>query len=109
MAEIIQIKDGSTDVLPVSAESGSGYCKLPDGTMMVWGSVSFSASDYAKSIIPSSYTDGTVFTSVGSFVGTPDVIETTVSTVINTVNGFSIGRRPLNACNVRWIAVGRWK
>ena len=95
-----------TKVIPTS---GTHFCKMPDGTMMVWGSVAFTASDYAKSIIPSNYTDGTTFTSVDAFIGTADVNETPVAAIINTVNGFSIGRRPLNACNVHWIAIGRWK
>ena len=48
MAEIIQIKDGSTDVLPVAEESGSNYCKMPDGTLIQWGSfeVNLPANNY---------------------------------------------------------------
>ena len=97
---------GFNSLMPTS---GAHFCKFPDGTMMVWGSIAFTTSDYAKSIIPSNYTDGTTFTSVDAFIGTADVNETPVAAIINTVNGFSIGRRPLNACNVRWIAIGRWK
>lgn len=95
-----------TKVLPTS---GTHFCKMPDGTMMVWGNVAFGASDYAKSIVPASSTDGTLFTSLDAVLATSDTNEITVSSVINAVNSITLSRRPLSACNMRWLAIGRWK
>lgn len=44
--QTISLTDSNNNkLLPESAESGNGYCKLADGTLICWGSITIPASE----------------------------------------------------------------
>lgn len=98
----------------VTNDSGSGYCKMPDGTLMCWGapskSVAASSTDEIAVTYPIAFTASPI---VGlAFLGhVPSVFN--VSYENNTTNGMTIrGQNTYSGAlnlNVSWIAIGRWK
>lgn len=107
MAEIIQIKDGSTNALPIGEESGSGYCKMPNGTLIQWGTETFPADGYTISVyfqIQFANTNYSVLVSphdngIDLAGGSPKY-----------TTHFTAGRAPAGANNIiEWLAIGRWK
>lgn len=86
-------------------ESGNDYCKMPDGTLMMWQDVAFASGDYAKSL----YWAGR-FTSIKTIMLSTDATEVTTMGAINDSNTVVVARRPATtACTVRCLAIGRWK
>ena len=98
----------------VTNNSGSGYCKMPDGTLIQWGTAQGTGEHY----FPVSFVDTSYTVLVGVGYPTPSYI-----TNISVLGGhphnqseFSIivfntdGSTPSKA-NVlfRWLAIGRWK
>lgn len=131
MADYIRIKNGTTDALPVSAESGNGYCKMADGTLIQWGSVactnpSSSASTMSQ-VVSSGIFTGTVRLSFSeNFINTSymvtgcskydtgyefpyGVITKAAANVILRLYDFHA--RPLNDGKmvIQYLAIGRWK
>ena len=121
MAEIIQIKDGSTDVLPVAEESGSNYCKMPDGTLIQWGSfeVNLPANGYQEYNLtfPLRSAQGGYIQPPAFIAGATVWGDSRIYSIIRRAgfvdNGtFRIGNTASSASNgviITWIAIGRWK
>lgn len=105
MAEIIKIQDGSTDVLPVGAKSGSDYCKMPDGTMIQWGTATITSGTDRITI------------SYKQFTATPSVLVTSMYSGTYRANNVYT-YYAIIVCNegnvsgnklIYWQAIGRWK
>lgn len=95
--------------------SGTRYCKMPDGTLLAWGAQSIDVTTGTKDRVLLD------FPSEAVFIGTPSIHFTVVE------NGYNVqpilllwdtsgGYYALNKASVpnkhiifRWSAVGRWK
>jgi hypothetical protein len=92
----------------VTNNSGTNYCKMPDGTMICWGYETLTGSGPF-------YT----FTFGHTFVGAPNVqITTETSNVIFRVPSVSADRAtamvvsgtvPSEGSVIKWLTIGRWK
>ena len=97
-------------------ESGTYYCKMPDGTLICWG-IAYSTSAPSGSVSSKSVDFPTSFTSTNTTVTVAP--ETSLANNVHcTANGLSKTGFTLNvyhnlgsATNLttRWMAVGRWK
>lgn len=101
----------------ITPESGSGYCKMPDGTMIVWGIFAF----------PSASAAGTVSASVSfpmTFSSAPTIVMTWrdtrgAPTYCGSLNSRNITGSGFTAdayynqggysWSASYLAVGRWK
>lgn len=99
-------------VFPVGAESGQGgYCELPDGTLIQWGSVtvlngSYTANDTFQ--IPF-YNKNKVAISLCPTAATAGMDYGVNWSSLTTTN-LSVGRTPNTAdTTFYWTAIGRWK
>lgn len=95
--------------------SSARYCKMPDGTLIVWGSqaidVTTGTKDRTKLEIPSGV----------SFVGTPSIQLTVVENAYNIQpilllwdsagDYYALNRASVPSKHIlfRWTATGRWK
>ena len=123
MADYIQIKNGTTDAMPVAAESSSTYCKMPDGTLICWGRF---MPNYANNNVgtytvtyPVSFTSvPMVVASVGMAQHASGELAINVKIATKTTTQCSFGYHDPNG-NLRsdgsyikdcyYIAIGRWK
>ena len=112
----IRLTDGTDTFLPEAAESGSGYCKFADGTLIQYGVGSTGAITggntiqqtltfpYAFANIPyASITLGTTAISDGSRMCTMTNISRTGATVVVYDKLGTAGM------GYYWLAIGRWK
>ena len=90
--------------------SGTDYCKMSDGTLICWGTLTIPANAGKGTVsLPISFANTaykTAFSPV--FSQTSDV---TLSVGIKTVSTFEIFRKTTTASSqpADWIAIGRWK
>lgn len=115
--KIIQIKDGSDNVLPINNEGTSGYCKMADGTLMQWGVLINTSSGYTSITYNISFVDDSYV-----FMATPRYSDSYPKLDYRTIaqkSGLSAGVvnfKPLSstgsyttAALADWFAIGRWK
>lgn len=111
-------QNGVWSVNPVNNDSGNNYCKMPDGTLIQWGTKSYSGTIAAGGTATDTVTFPTSFanssyslicnllTSVPSqrtaSLSTRSVSSATIS-LQNTYSSASDG------ATYSWIAIGRWK
>lgn len=92
----------------VTNNSGADYCKMPDGTLIVWGRVTVPADQWTiwTSYFPVYMKDDSYRICV-----TPITDNQTAYNISNrSYRDFSIGRSPKTASSTfDWIAIGRWK
>lgn len=107
--------------------SGSGYCKMPDGTLLCWGSISVSQTDVDTawgSFYESSEINISGQTFPVSFVSAPSLIlrlraspvaflEDKITASTTGLTGSFRMTRPTIGYNcagsIYWLATGRWK
>lgn len=106
--------ESGTNITPVNLstanDSGAGYCKMADGTLLQWGTGSIPSGVYVQ-------TDYTTFAK--PFIDTNYITMITPDDDVNisnpmsankTTTGFKCGRAPNTATNnYTWYAIGRWK
>lgn len=94
--------------------AGNAYCKLPDGTMLLWGSVQNTANGYATIVFPFAFYDMT-FRMVASPEYNGNLAEDYMVLVQRSTTQAYIYFRKNNAiytntyAYAQWIAIGRWK
>ena len=125
MADIYQMTDAQgTPILPVAADSGSGYCKMPDGTLMCWGVVSISGVDINKAwgqvyesarldlgvTFPMPFTSRPVL-ALQQSVSPAGWIETADWTTTGIGGYYLVRPTPAigTSGRISWLAIGRWK
>ena len=101
--------------------SGSGYCKLPDGTLILWGTwSSFSLSgnvmtatiqmSSAYSFVDTNYC--VMLTPARNCIAYLDGLTegNTNGNIERTVNSFAVvGHGTNQNITINWLAIGRWK
>lgn len=109
----------------LQTESANGYCKLPDGTMMQWGTTevtSGSMSAYANIyvatvtvVFPQRFVDGNYIITGSSKFGTGAELafgQGATSATQASVRVWDVAARVFSASDklvVKWMAIGRWK
>lgn len=101
----------------VMNESGSDYCKMPDGTLICWGNVTMPSNGtasitFAKQFMNDSY----------GFSATYETLNGSVAGAIGTIKAYNImqtgitvtiaGEMPsafVGRLRVSYVAIGRWK
>lgn len=110
----IRLSNGTDTLLPESAQSGNGYCKMADGTLICYGIEKTSIS--ASTTVDISITFPVAFVSsptiiVSKLAHVPTVFD--LSTENHTTTGFTA--RANNSyssaltLNMSWVAIGRWR
>lgn len=103
----------------IELSSGSGYCKLPDGTLICYGRVQFPSTE-AESNSTQSVTFSPAFTTrpavtvspVREAAQTPYLFPVSVYTVSASEVTFAFSNRydvTVSNMYADWIAIGRWK
>lgn len=93
----------------VTSESGAGYCKMPDGTLICWGSVSVEAGAWSADVsLPASFAN-----TAYAVVDAPRCNTTVAVNVLVGKTGvdkfiFYMTRNDL-AVEIDYLAIGRWK
>ena len=117
-ADLIQIKTGDKPVYPVCAETGAGYMKFADGTMLQYGEVENAESNGVNKIFfPQPFKDVNYFITTGSaFNITHQFADFRLIPQSAAVDYFFLNFKPYNgtgnyssAALAYWIAVGKWK
>ena len=86
-------------------ETTSGSCKMPDGTLIQWGTVTVPSGSYIETVTFAKAFANTNYTVT---FGVYDAIEPSINT--KYTGGCRIGRTPNTASNnIEWQAIGRWK
>lgn len=126
MADYIQIKNGTTDVQPIGADTGSTtrYFRSADGTQICWGTIT---PAYANPNIAQATVNFTVaFSAYPCITATPYGAENAAQELSANVKiggscsttGFTVtyhdpgGRFNSSGAYIKpiyWIAIGRWK
>lgn len=101
--------------------SGTGYCKMPDGTMMCWGQKTSSANSstqwgtgYAANFDPITFPQTFIAAPSATITvsGTASfaIVSASVGTTgISNIQAFRPGTFPSSTFAYNWIAIGRWK
>ena len=115
--KVIQIKDGSDNALPISNDSSTNYCKMPDGTLIQWGSETFtnlaaSSTGDAEADYPIPFESvPRAFVTVANsslphqFIACVQNYGSKSKIRIRVRNGYSSA----TTVTVNWLAIGRWK
>lgn len=103
--------DETFNVSDGGIESGIGYVKFPDGTMMQWGQGAAGSKSTGGSLttFPIPFVGGAPFASaIGS--GTSATANVTVSYYsVPTLTGVVFKTEHTASVTIRWNAIGRWK
>lgn len=106
--------------------SGTGYCKMPDGTLIQWGDVwytdvgSFTQNGavYILAValtFPKAFVDGNIFVTGSSKIGqAPEFAfgvanKTSTNATIRCMNSTAQTVSTTTQLRVHWMAIGRWK
>lgn len=104
--EVDDFVDG-LDASGTGWDSGADYLKLPDGTLMCWGTVSLASSaTYARCTFSKAFVN-TSYTAVGVIAGSPIAATSIGSKATDYVDINSTASS--YARSIAWIAIGRWK
>lgn len=117
----IRLSNGTDTLLPESAQSGSGYCKMADGTLMQWGYSIFPAqavgNQYLSVTFPVAFTARPAVTvsphdTLNFYTYMSNLTVSATSGYVTNGTTLWLYAKRLNASaawGVSWIAVGRWK
>ena len=95
-----------------SAETSTGgYCKLPDGTLMQWGSATINSGGYTTNValpVPFVNKNKIAVTVATASVDNNKFFGVNYTSV--TESQLSFGRTPNTSTDtIYWFAIGRWK
>ena len=107
----------TSSIEKVTNNSGSNYCKMPDGTLIQWGSVSMACTteggplgyygtatvNFPVAFKTASYVIIPTIQEVASYWNANGYVSSTTQGVV------CIGGNNTVSKNVRWFAMGRWK
>lgn len=107
----------SGTIVNTAVTGGAGYCKMPDGTLIQWGSVINTNVGYASVTFPVAFVnDNFIFSASPRYSSAyPQIDYRTVSQKTSYSVGV-INFKPLSstgsyttAAIADWLAIGRWK
>lgn len=95
----------------VTNNSESGYCKMPDGTLIQWGSEKIASGTSSKAIAFQIAFNNANNVSVTLCPGYDNSIYVPLVWGGLTTTGFTVYRSSSESFNqaVKWTAIGRWK
>ena len=102
----------------VTSESGAGYCKMPDGTLICWGFNLLDSNGSVQIGFPLAFSAAPAVTAQWSFGSNGNASGDAAALKIYNVAATSFratigGNVPTgsgwNKLGVQWIAIGRWK
>ena len=111
-------------ITKVTSDSGAGYCKMPDGTMLCWGAIALTGKAGTSRGNGGLYTaefSGTLATFAKPFISKPSVTMTGDADAYNIISCttwtttaityLEIGRPTSGNVvpHLTYIAIGRWK
>lgn len=99
--------DTEWETIPTPTE-GSSYLKMPDGTLICWGSASISGTYAANVYFPVAFVDTSYIVQVTWVANSTDVQNTAA---LDKHTGYVYVNRIRNSGTVsfQWLAIGRWK
>ena len=103
-ATILGTKDYIADQF---SQSGTAYCKLPDGTLFQWGHAPISGLSTQVSM-PTSFKD-TSYTVKVTLIANSNTATNVTAITKSSGDKFSLGVNTLPSGGAEWIAVGKWK
>ena len=119
MAKSIQMKEGSSNIYPIAGESGDGYIKLADGTLIKWGNAKVVTGSYAPIIASTPLFVGqhglvaSVHYEIYSTLGLTCITQPQTSGQDNVYvrqgNGNQLSAADLEKASVDYVQIGRWK
>lgn len=89
------------------SQSGTGYCKLPDGTLIQWGHTAISALT-TQVTMPTSFKD-TTYTVRLTLIANSNTATNVTSITRPAAGRFAFGVNVLPSGGAEWIAIGKWK
>ena len=101
----------------VTTTGGSGYCKLPDGTLICWGTVENGSDGYGEVTFPVAFINKTyAFNATPGYDSSHRNFDYRVFASVNaTTNGIvyfrqmSMDMAYTSPAMAHWQAIGRWK
>ena len=99
----------------VTNDSGSNYCKMPDGTLMCWGSVSDTASansmEEVEITFPVDFIQNPSLTAIIRAWTDPRLLSVLRKTSFRDSGILRVSNISSQAMDfsIEWIAIGRWK
>lgn len=107
----IRLSNGTDKLLPESAESGTGYCKLADGTLIQWGENIIAATNSKVHItFPISFINAAYAMCALPLFNSTRAVSCVVAGQVAT--GMDIYRSSNDLSSTQqiyWLAIGRWK
>lgn len=98
----------NTKILDSFNQSGSDYCKLPDGTMIQWGHTSVSNLTTNVTMSASFKDTSSYKVQITLLANTNDARNVTYVSYLG-VNNFSFGTNSSTNNGANWLAIGKWK
>ena len=97
----------TSTIQQIMNNSDSNYCKMPDGTLIQWGTTSVTGLT-ATVQMPLSFKDTSYYVLITLVANTNSV------TNVTAINPFEVGRFAIGvntppSGGARWLAIGRWK
>lgn len=100
----------------VIPDSGAGYYKSPDGTLIQWGQVGNASNGY-EIILPVSFVDTSFNAFTSYWSASADSMRVSIAPSASAVNKIAINIYTAgtptpytgNSVYFRWLAIGRWK
>lgn len=109
------MSDGTNPLLPESAESGTNYCKMADGTLMQYGHKSGIIVN-SGATVSETISFPLEFSPIVSVLTIPQTslaqyFRTTVNAVSDSSFDVCVHSSYTSSANltIRWFAIGRWK
>ena len=92
-------------------DSGTNYCKMPDGTLIQWGDATIQLEtdkitvNFPLAFVNTSYAIG----AIGTYVSTKDMSFVYAAQTATTIDIYRSGSDLSYSMPFKWFAIGRWK
>lgn len=97
----------NTKILDSLNQSGTSYCKLPDGTLIQWGHTAVGGLTQQVTM-PTSFKD-TTYTVRLTLIANSNTATNVTSISRPNADKFAFGVNVLPSGGAEWIAIGKWK
>lgn len=110
-SKTITMTDGTDVLYPESALSGTGYCKMADGTLIQWGEATIASGNTVVTVsFPQTFSNSNYgFSVTGTFNNTRALTWATAGQTTSQIQVYRGVETYNYAQSLKWMAVGRWK